>query len=373
MTNRTHIPVRSGFSLIELLVVIAIIGVLIGLLLPAVQKVREAAMRTENENNMKQVLTATHSYHDVYHAFSYYYGSPTTSGAGEVLGGPTFVLLPFIEQTNYYESAWGPISYSSAYQYTGSYYYGYNENFNGKVYSYGPVTTPPNNSSYSYSYGYNGYQASKVSGIIKTYITRTDPTLNGVPSPCSIFPNANVFRSGGSMTMEKITDGTSNTIFWAEGYTNCQYNYSYSYSPGSYYSYNYSYTSGSIRAWNYDPYSRSYIYTNYYRWLDETSPDSTSPLGYSYHYTYNYSSSSTSLPSYATSSVYSYATSTYVPFEDRPPASNCNPGSAQASTSAGLMVGLGDGSVRFLNPSISIGTWQAANTPSTGDLLGPDW
>jgi prepilin-type N-terminal cleavage/methylation domain-containing protein len=106
---------RVGFTLIELLVVIAIVAVLIGLLVPAVQKVREAAARAQCQNNLKQIALGCHSYHDAfgtlprngvppgYPAGGTYWGDPGCCGPNFPFWSFLARILPYVEQTNVWE------------------------------------------------------------------------------------------------------------------------------------------------------------------------------------------------------------------------------------------------------------------------------
>src|SRR5262245_50241373 len=194
---------RRGFLRIELLVVIAITAFLIGLLLPAVQKVREAASRIKCANNLKQLGLAAQSYHDSNGHLPPGVGYFPTAASG-TFGTYFFHLLPYVEQDNLYRSAWGPVPFPPPAGSTSVYYPGNNGVYSRPVPvflcasdpAFGPGGTVPigGDTFGASSYAPNGL----VSGV-------------GPPSP----------GPQGRTAFAAITDGTSNTILHAEKYARC--------------------------------------------------------------------------------------------------------------------------------------------------------
>lgn len=189
---------RQGFTLVELLVVIAIIGVLIALLLPAVQQAREAARRSQCQNQLKQLGLALHNYHDTYRSLPYGYITSVPAGTDPGVSGLGWLraILPYIEQGNLYDR-W---DYTKTYHHSTTNLLLIRETIPAYLCpSDSPTKTWNNVPNYNYACNL---------GTTDRY--RTDP-LNGVQyfqAPFESFGKIHRFAS--------ITDGLSHTMLLAE-------------------------------------------------------------------------------------------------------------------------------------------------------------
>jgi prepilin-type N-terminal cleavage/methylation domain-containing protein/prepilin-type processing-associated H-X9-DG protein len=357
------LPGGRGFTLIELLVVIAIIAVLIALLLPAVQSAREAARRIQCTNNLKQIGLALQNYHSANGSFPI---GGTVAIPGGNYGMSEFawgswsvqaLMLPFIEQMPLYNAA----------------NFGWSTNigagvkinstvFNANIAAFlcpsdGLAATPG-----SYAVSNNNYF-----GSIGTTTYPSAQTATGIFAPGTSNQTSGYSLNRIAYNMASVTDGTSNTIAFAEAVVGDQSHFT-PYRDGVAWTASGPYYQ-AFDAWAQQSYVMKGIQACAGMWSSKQNPPAQEDKGWRWasdmtgHSLFN-----TIIPPSSTQYPWSGCRSD----NTGGPVSDGQYENANSYHPGGCNVAFVDGSVRFIKSSISMNTWWSLGTKGNGEVISSD-
>ncbi len=354
--NVAQIKKQFGFTLVELLVVIAIIGVLVGLLLPAVQSAREAARRMQCSNNVKQIALSVHNFESTFKTLP-----PWAIATTSQFASGHFLILPFIEQNNVFNRANG-FSFQARTDKIAAFACPNDPTLSGAGFTGSAITT----SAARASVGGNAYGGT-------TY------PLNA--QVCSAqFVNGHPNKA--NSTFAKMTDGTSNTVLVAERMAFCT-------GPD--------YPSATARfrlnpgSFTWSIWARGGKQTAHSNWQDgapgatalTATNNSGGPDGYTwwdcplFDAVYRVANNTNAGPGPRSDANFrqNWDGGVINPggIQGNPTPRACDYRRLQAMHNGVMNAGLADGSVRSVAATISAQTWERVCKPDDGQVLGADW